>query len=235
MYLRQIAFAVADLDAHTALAAELFDTAVGYNDPDVAVFGLRNALLPVGNDFYEFVSPRKDDTAAGRYMARRGGDTAYMLIFQSADGEGVAKRMTALGVRHILDHSVGAYRSQQFHPADLGGVLISSETVIGAAVPSPVWPPMGAKWREPLAAQPAVVFRRIDLLVKDRERSLERWVEGLQVRRDGSCLHCDNLVIAFEEAGERTPGIERIVVAARNAGERRVVELAGCRLEIEPA
>jgi hypothetical protein len=49
---------------------------VCFKDPEVAVFGLENALMPVGGNFIEVVAPVKETTAAGRYLKRRNGDAA---------------------------------------------------------------------------------------------------------------------------------------------------------------
>src|SRR5215208_3455104 len=43
-----------------------------YGDPGVAYFGLRNAVMPLGDTFVEVVSPIGEGTAAGRFLDRRG-------------------------------------------------------------------------------------------------------------------------------------------------------------------
>jgi hypothetical protein len=55
---------------------------VCFKDPEVAVFGLENSLMPVGSNFIEVVAPVKENTAAGRYLKRRNGDGGYMVICQ---------------------------------------------------------------------------------------------------------------------------------------------------------
>src|SRR5713226_7072640 len=39
---------------------------VCFKDPEVAVFGLENSLMPVGSNFIEVVAPVRENTAAGR-------------------------------------------------------------------------------------------------------------------------------------------------------------------------
>ena len=58
---------------------------VAFNDPGVATFGLRNAVLPVGTQFIEVVSPTTEGTAAGRQLERLGGDGGYMVISHTDD------------------------------------------------------------------------------------------------------------------------------------------------------
>src|SRR5262249_58213429 len=89
MRLRQIAFAAKDLDAVVGDLCAGLGIEVSFNDPGVGVFGLRNAVMPVGDTFLEVVSPVQPDTAAGRYMERRGGDCGHMVMVQTA-GSGAA-------------------------------------------------------------------------------------------------------------------------------------------------
>ena len=135
MRLRQVALAARDLDAvvdelRTALGIE-----VAFNDPGVAAFGLRNAVLPLGDTFLEVVSPQQADTAAGRYMARRGGDCGYMVMVQTEDTDADRRRAAALGVRVAWSVDLEDIRGTHLHPRDLGGALLSLDT----AVPPAAW------------------------------------------------------------------------------------------------
>ena len=40
----------------------------------VCHFGLGNAVIPIGKDFLEVVSPVQEDTTAGRFIDKRNGD-----------------------------------------------------------------------------------------------------------------------------------------------------------------
>jgi hypothetical protein len=60
----------------------IFAIDVCFVDPAVAAFGLENSLMPIGGNFLEVVAPVKENTAAGRYLKRRGGDGGYMVICQ---------------------------------------------------------------------------------------------------------------------------------------------------------
>ena len=53
---------------------KLFNFEVAFNDPGVAHFGLENAVIPIGTDFLEVVSPVEENTTAGRYLNKRCGD-----------------------------------------------------------------------------------------------------------------------------------------------------------------
>ena len=80
--LRQIAFAASDLPQAEAALRDALGVELCYRDPNVGVFGLKNALFPVGDQFLEIVAPREDGTTAGRYLERFGAG-GYMVILQS--------------------------------------------------------------------------------------------------------------------------------------------------------
>ena len=79
-----------------------------YVDPGVAKFGLENNLMPVGRNFLEVVAPTQDNTAAGRYLQRRGGDGGYMVITQIDtlnEHQRLRQRALDQGVRIAHEHS----------------------------------------------------------------------------------------------------------------------------------
>ena len=143
MRLRQIALAARDLDAVVAELTARLDIEVAYNDPGVAVFGLRNAVLPVGDTFLEIISPVAADAPAERYLARRGGDCGYMVMLQVADTDRVRARAAALDVRVAWSIDLDDIRGTHFHPRDLGGALLSVDT----PVPAAAWRWAGPDWR----------------------------------------------------------------------------------------
>ena len=55
--LRQIALAVADLEAATSQASQVLGLGPAYQDPAIVRYGLRNAVYAIDNTFLEFVSP----------------------------------------------------------------------------------------------------------------------------------------------------------------------------------
>ena len=85
MRLRQLVVVARDLEPVVDEICQKLGVEVCYRDPGVRHFGLRNALMAVGDCFIEVVSPIQDGTAAGRYLERRGGDGGYMLLLQVDD------------------------------------------------------------------------------------------------------------------------------------------------------
>ena len=156
MRLRQVALATRQLDGVVAALGAGLGLRVGYNDPHVARFGLRNAVLPAGTAFLEVVEPIANSASAARFLNRRGGDSGYMIILQVADAEAERKRIAELGVRVVHDIDHPGYRSAHFHPGDFGGVLVSIDQQRSQAEPiAPYgdWSPAGPDWRRARSAR----------------------------------------------------------------------------------
>ena len=64
--------AARDLDSAVEELRTALPLGEPYGDPGVAYFGLRNAVMPLGDTFVEVVSPIGEGTAAGRFLDRRG-------------------------------------------------------------------------------------------------------------------------------------------------------------------
>jgi len=151
MRLRQIALASNDLDAATHGLAEVFGLKVGYNDPRIDHYGLKNAVIPAGTGFLEVVEPITPTASAARFLTRRGGDAGYMVILQTADAEAERARAVSLGVRVVDDLDSPTYRCAHFHPADFGGMLVSFDeqrTESDYLDPYGDWSPAGPDWRD---------------------------------------------------------------------------------------
>lgn len=149
--LRQICLVAEDLAGRIADFEAVFGLKVCFVDDGVAAFGLENALMPIGTNLLEIVSPVKEGTAGGRYLTRRGGDGGYMVITQasSPDVQDAAKaRAEGLGVRIAWQRDNKTGNFLQFHPADTGGAFfeLDWDTVND---PTGHWPPAdGDGWQD---------------------------------------------------------------------------------------
>ena len=127
--LRQIAMVAPDLDPVVGEVGRLVVADVCYRDPGVGKYGLENALWALGGTFLEALAPTQPDTTAGRYMARRGGATGYMVILDTDDLAALRTRLAALSVRIVEDLTVGDAElnatALHLHPRDTGGCLLS--------------------------------------------------------------------------------------------------------------
>ena len=116
--------AARDLDAAVEELRSALPLGEPYADPGVAYFGLRNAVMPLGDTFVEVVSPVQEGTAAGRFLDRRG-DGAYMAMFQIEDLSGARERAAALGVREVWAGDFDDISAVHLHPADIGAAIVS--------------------------------------------------------------------------------------------------------------
>ena len=71
MYLRQIALVASNLDTTVFDLQKTLGLGEPFADKDVATFGLKNAVFPIGETYLEVVSPKQDNTTAGRLLERR--------------------------------------------------------------------------------------------------------------------------------------------------------------------
>jgi hypothetical protein len=177
MRLRQIAFIARDTEPVAEQLATVFGLKVGFRDPGVEYFGLRNVVMPVGGEFLEVVAPFRDDASGARYLARRGGDAGYMVILQDADALAHRARLVADGRRVIATSRGDTYCYTHFHPGDCAGVLMSIDSVTGDAAwaePRSEWPPAGPDWRTHQSDE-ALGISAVTIQSRDPLGACERW------------------------------------------------------------
>src|SRR6266446_3047657 len=146
--LRQIALIARELQPIVDGMHEILGLEVGYRDPGVKVFGLQNAIFPVGNQFIEVVSPIQEGTAGGRYLERRRGDGGYMVICQCDDHAPRKRRVAELGIRKALEQDTREYGIMQLHPRDTGGSFLEIDYQHGGESPDGPWEPAGKNWQK---------------------------------------------------------------------------------------
>ena len=224
--LRQIAFVARDLaDAERRLVHAL-GVERCYRDPHVAVFGLANALFPVGDQFLEIVSPVEDGTTAGRLLDRRGGDSGYMVLFQVDDLAPVEGRLQDLGVRVVFDAAIDDIRGLHLHPRDVPGAIVS----IDAAREPAEWPWAGPSWRDHVRTDRVTGIAGVTVSDADPDRTVRIWSEVLDIEPDvDRRLELDDAVVRFAEpTSDGRVGITGLdVVAADPARRGEEVQLLG--------
>jgi hypothetical protein len=170
--LRQVVVAARDLDATVQAIAEALDIAVCFNDPSVAEFGLHNALLTVGDQFIEVVSPIRDGTAAGRLLDRRDAAvTAYMVMFEVDDLDARMASLAAGGVRTVWSGDHELIRGRHLHPGDLGGAIVS----LDETHPPGSWYWAGPNWRPNVDTAVVTAIAGYAIAVDDPESVTARW------------------------------------------------------------
>lgn len=205
MRLRQIALVAKDLEPVAAQLNAVFGLRIAFRDPAVATFGLVNAVMPVGGEFLEIVQPVTTDASAGRYLARRGGDAGYMLIFEAPDALAHRKRLIGKGLRSIAQWDKPHYTFTHFHPKDFDGVLVSVDTAGDGSTwreRFSDWPPAGPHWKDHLAPEDVVGIAGATVQARDPETTAACWSDLLQAERNGPALKFDGATVRFVESAD---------------------------------
>ena len=207
--LRQIALIAPDLDPVVDRLRDTLGLDVCFRDPGVAEFGLRNALLLVGDQFLEVLSPVRDDTPVGRLLDKRGGAGGYMAIYEVDDLDARVVRLGEQGVRLVWTGDFDDIRGRHLHPRDVGGALVS----LDEPVPAGSWRWGGPTW--PTADVSTAGVDRISSVTvgaDDPDALRSRWDElGLAE------------AVRFVPAGVRGEGIDGVDLRAADrsrVGER---------------
>jgi hypothetical protein len=166
---RQAVLAAHDLDAAVRELRYKLPLGEPYADPGVALFGLRNAVMPLGDTFVEVVSPVQDGTAAGRFLDRRG-DGAYMAMLQLDDLAGARERAAKLGIREVWAIELDDISACHLHPADIGAAIVSLDRPV---------PPESWRWAGPWQPHGDAHTTGITLSAREPDALGKRWGEVL--------------------------------------------------------
>jgi catechol 2,3-dioxygenase-like lactoylglutathione lyase family enzyme len=216
--LRQIALVATDLDQAVRELCEALGAEVCFVDPGVGEFGLHNALLLVGDQFIEVVSPTQEGTTAGRLIDKRGGDGGYMVLFEVDDLDDRMTDLAALGVRTVWSMDLPSIRGRHLHPRDVGGAIVSLDepTTPGA------WEWGGPTWTTAPAATEVSAISRICISAQDPAAMQARWSElGLNDQVD------------FVQASDRGEGLDIVdLVATDRSRVGEQMDLVGVRFRL---
>lgn len=228
--LRQVATVADDLDAAVAELRAALGVDVCFTDPGVGVFGLRNALLPLGDTFLEVVSPVRPGTTAGRYLERRGGDAGYMVLVQVDDLDPVRRRVADLGVRIVFEADGPGIHGLHLHPADGLGAIVS----VDAAAPPASWGWAGPDWTGDVAPRPEGRLARVEIAAVDPDAVAARWAEVLDRPAVDHRVELDDGAIVVVPADERRDeGVVAVAVRAVDpAAVGRSTRAAGIRVDV---
>lgn len=173
--MRQICLVAPHLEPVVGDIAAIMGLAVCYRDPNVARYGLENALLPVDTILLEVVAPFREGTAAGRFIDKTGGRGGYMVILSCPDPRERQKNAEAIGVRtsHVIDRP--PYLGVQLHPRDCRAAFIEfnhtadSDNIRGA------YPPAGPDWHTSIRDDVTTALTEVILTSPDPRGLAEHW------------------------------------------------------------
>lgn len=221
--IRQVVLAARDLETTVATLERELGLHVAYRDPLVAEFGLHNALLPIGDQFLEVVSPLAPDTAAGRHLERHG-DSAYMLLLQTDDLTRERERLARLRVRTVWQADLEDMRAVHLHPKDIGAAIVS----LDQPTPPESWRWAGSTWQPPKTRDGAAVLEVV-VGATDPDLLAQRWahVLGTEAPHERQLKTVDG-VLRFERSEH-----ERIVGFRLALGRTpRTLTLCGTRFQL---
>lgn len=210
--LRQVAMVAPDLDPVVDELRSTFGLDICFVDPGVGEFGLRNALLLVGDQFLEVLSPVREATTAGRLLDKRGGAGGYMAIYEVDDLDDRMRHLAAHDVRPVWAGDLPDIRGRHIHPRDVGGAIVS----LDQPVPQGSWRWGGPAWPT-LDTSAAAVDQIVEVVIgaDDPSAMRQRWAD----------LGFDEAV-RFDAAQPRGEGIDGVTLRAvdpQRAGERHVI------------
>jgi hypothetical protein len=178
--LRQVVVAARELEPAVEELRSKLPLGEPFADPGVGFFGLRNAVMALGDCFVEVVSPVQDGTTAGRFLDRNG-DGPYMLLFQVDDLRSARESVRALDIREVWSIELPDIAAVHLHPADIGGAIVS----LDQPDPPGSWRWGGPDW----VATDAGGTAGVTLTARDPEAMRERWrsvfgggVDGVEFR-----------------------------------------------------
>jgi hypothetical protein len=236
--LRQAVLVAAELEPVASSLRSALGLGEPFRDPGVGEFGLTNAVFALGDCFLEVIAPRQPDTAAGRYLARHGGDGGYMVLFDVEDLEGARDRATALGVRVVWRVDLPDISGTHLHPADMRGAIVS----LDRSNPYGTWRWGGPEWTGRVGEGAPGRLASVTIAVDDPAAVAARWGEVLGVPVSGNrqpLLALDEGEVCFATAAdERGEGILEIAVelGGKSARQSGAIELGGLRVRLlEPA
>jgi Glyoxalase-like domain len=227
--LRQAVLVASELEPVASALRSTLSLDEPFRDPGVGEFGLANVVFALGDRFLEVVSPTQPGTAAGRYLARHGGDGGYMVIFDVEDLEGARSRALGLGVRVVWQIDLPDISGTHLHPADMRGAIVS----VDRSKPYGTWRWGGPQWTGQTGPGAAAGLAGITVAVANPGAVAARWGEVLGVAVGGGerpLLRVDGGEVRFEAAAdEAAEGLVEIALSLPGElpGGEDAVEVGG--------
>lgn len=222
--LRQIALVARDLDSVLDDLREQLGLEVAHRDPAVGAFGLQNALLPIGSQFLEVVSPLKEGTAAGRQLERMGGDGGYMVICHTDDQRPFRASAESLGIRTAFAFGDDGYLGWQLHPGDTDGSFLEIDVQPGGEDPDGPWMPAGPDWQGAVRTDVVDGIAGVELEVEDPATVSERWRQLL------GRAEFDNAQLVWSAGNKGLAGVRLHATDRHRAGE--LLTICGTRFTL---
>jgi|TARA_B110000263_G_scaffold241220_1_gene245240 hypothetical protein len=218
MDIRQLVIVAHKRDEVVEKLCNLFEINVAYYDPGIIHFGLENALLPIGNTFLEVISPVQENTTAGRFLDRRGGDGGYMVIIQVDDFASSKKAVEKASIDIVFESEDPSARAIHLHPKQLGGAILSLDSMD----PPESWKWAGDNWIEKVDTTLVDSIAGVQVQSSDPLEMKNRWLSVLpSTAKEGeSIINLDHTDIEFtEDLDKRGNGVSAFKIKVKDKEE----------------
>ena len=173
----------------------LFEFEVSFNDPGVSHFGLENAVIPIGTDFLEVVSPVEENTTAGRFLDKRNGDGGYMVIIQVDDFDLSKGLVNENNIDIVWETDLPEARAIHLHPKEMGGAILSLDWMN----PKDSWKWAGPNWEDHVSGHVKAVDG-VEIQSSTPKEMFNKWRKVLgskDINVDEKLINLDNTWIKF--------------------------------------
>ncbi|MFL2742912.1 MAG: hypothetical protein CBD82_00850 [Gammaproteobacteria bacterium TMED222] len=196
MRLRQLVFVSRERDELGSKICKLLDLKESYNDAGLINFGLENVLIPLGDTFFEIVTPVKENTTAERFLDKKGGDGGYMVIVDVENFEEEQERVETSGIEIVWhgnreEENIQA-RTIHLHPKQVGAAILS----IDHMNPKAAWLWAGTDWEKDINKTLVDVISGVVLQSDNPELLCSKWEKALGKKRVAE----NNLSILLNES-----------------------------------
>ncbi len=224
IHLRQICLVADSLASPVRQLSDILDIEVCYVDPAVKKFGLENSLLRVGTQFIEVVAPIAADTAAGRYLKRRGGDGGYMVICQARTRQiqdEIRANAAANQVRIAYESDRTSWNIMQLHPVDMGSAFLEADWDQQEQVAGNWHPAGGIGWQNSIHTDAVSEIVAVELQADDPARVARRWAavtgQALETKTNGFEIRLENARVRFVDVADgRGDGLAAVDLRAND-------------------
>lgn len=225
LYLRQIVLAVVDLAKAAEDLCHVFETDIVHTDPSVSQFGLRNAVVRLGSQFVELVTPLDDSAPINRYLSRHG-EGLYAVLLQCDDDLAYRRRADELGIRRVMELEAGDFRCFQLHPSD-AGISVILEIDRQPNGPYGAYYP-GGGGSAAVGASASPVITDISMVAPDPDKVAKRWgqllLRSATIDSTHAVMPLDNAELRFFS---RVDPAATVGISARGLGD--IVKRAAAR------
>ena len=214
MDIRQIVMVSSLRDPIVSDLNKLFGLEVAFNDPGVGHFGLENAVMPLGTDFLEVVSPIEENTTAGRYLDKRGGDGGYMVIIQVDDFERSKFLVNDYKIGIVWDTDLPEAKAIHLHPKQMGGAIVSLDWMN----PKESWKWAGPEWNKYITDDIKGIDG-VEIQANNPEEMFNRWkdiLDASNISESEKKIYLDNTWISFTDEDDRGSGISAFSLITDN-------------------